>query len=149
MAPNFLKFFQCCGSWSGIRCLFDSWIRDPGWVETRKSASGSGMRDEQPGPYFLELRNHFFLGFLGLKYSNSLMRIRDPEWRQIGSGIEDKHPGSATLNSSKSFLKSRHWQTYRYLPGRLTCPMPQQTIPVLLYTQVQYQSGTTGENCVR
>ncbi len=26
----------------------------------RKSASGSGIRDEQPGSYFLELRNHFF-----------------------------------------------------------------------------------------
>ncbi len=25
-----------------------------------KSGSGSGIRDEQPGSYFLELRNHFF-----------------------------------------------------------------------------------------
>jgi hypothetical protein len=24
-----------------------------------KSASGSGIRDEQPGSYFLELRNHW------------------------------------------------------------------------------------------
>ncbi len=24
---------QCCGSGSGIRCLFDPWIRDLGWVE--------------------------------------------------------------------------------------------------------------------
>jgi hypothetical protein len=48
----------------------------------RKSASGSGIRDEQLGSYFLELRNHFF-GFLGLKYLNSLMWIRDP-----GSGME-------------------------------------------------------------
>jgi hypothetical protein len=44
--------------------------------------SVSGIRDEQPGSYFLELRNHF----LGLKYSNSLMRIRDPGWEQFGSG---------------------------------------------------------------
>jgi hypothetical protein len=29
---------------SGIGCLFDPWIRDG-----RKSASGSGIRDEQPG----------------------------------------------------------------------------------------------------
>jgi hypothetical protein len=29
----------------------------------RKSASGSGIRDEQPGSYFLELRNHFFCGY--------------------------------------------------------------------------------------
>ncbi len=56
----------------------------------RKSASGSGIRDEQPGSYFLELRNHFF-AVLGLKYLNSLMRIRDPGWKK------DKHPGSATL----------------------------------------------------
>jgi hypothetical protein len=26
----------------------------------KKSGSGSGIRDEQPGSYFLELRNHFF-----------------------------------------------------------------------------------------
>ncbi len=43
---------------SGIGCLFDPWIRDG-----RKSASGSGIRDEQPGSYFLELRNHFFSFF--------------------------------------------------------------------------------------
>jgi hypothetical protein len=34
-----------------------------------------------------------------------LMRIRDPGWRQFGSGMEksrirDKHPGSATLNNT-------------------------------------------------
>jgi hypothetical protein len=45
---------------SGIGCLFDPWIRDG-----RKSASGSGIRDEQPGSYFLELRNHFFVFFWG------------------------------------------------------------------------------------
>jgi hypothetical protein len=32
----------------------------------RKSASGSGIRDEQPGSYFVELRNHFF-AFFGVK----------------------------------------------------------------------------------
>jgi hypothetical protein len=76
----------------------------------RKSASGSGIRDEQPGSYFPELRNHFFV-FLGLKFINSLMRIRDlgsgmetvrirdPGWKKVGSGIRDKHPGSATLMS--------------------------------------------------
>ncbi len=72
-------------------------IRDPGLGafltpgsgirDGRKSASGSGIRDEQPGSYFLELRNHFF-AFIGLKYLNSLMRIRDPGWRQFGAGME-------------------------------------------------------------
>jgi hypothetical protein len=51
------------------------------------------VRDEQPRSYFRELRNHF----LGLKYLNSLMRIRDPGWKKFESGILDKHPGSATL----------------------------------------------------
>jgi hypothetical protein len=41
----------------------------------------------------------------GFKYLNSLMQIRDPEWKKIGSGIRDgknsdpglTSPGSATL----------------------------------------------------
>jgi hypothetical protein len=84
----------------------------------RKSASGSGNRDEQPGSYFLELRNHFF-AFLRLKYflkkffdedpgwrqfgsgiRDGKSRIRDPGWKKVGSGIRDKHPGSATLGTS-------------------------------------------------
>jgi hypothetical protein len=72
----------------------------------RKSASGSGIRDEQPGSYFLDLRNHFF-AFLGVKILKffdedpgsgmETVRIRDPGWEKVGSGIRDKHPGSATL----------------------------------------------------
>jgi hypothetical protein len=27
---NMEIFFRCCGSGSGIRCLFDPWIQDPG-----------------------------------------------------------------------------------------------------------------------
>jgi hypothetical protein len=68
----------------------------------KKSGSESGIRDEQPESYFLELRNHFF----GLKYLYSLMRIRDPGWKQsdpgwkkVVSGIRDKHTGSATLET--------------------------------------------------
>jgi hypothetical protein len=53
----------------------------------RKSESGSGIRDEQPGLYFLELRNHFLV-FFGLKYLHSLMRIRDGDSPDPGSGME-------------------------------------------------------------
>jgi hypothetical protein len=56
-----------------IRCLFDPWIRDVYKIR---------IRDEQPGSYFRELRNHF----LGLKYSNSLIRIRDGKNSDTGSG---------------------------------------------------------------
>jgi hypothetical protein len=60
------------GGWlgSGIRCLFDPWIRDPGWVES-----------QHPDPERRQVGS-------GMEKS----RIRD--W---GSGIRDKHPGSATL----------------------------------------------------
>jgi hypothetical protein len=45
----------------------------------RKSASGSGIRDEQPS-YFLELRNHFF-GFFWVK----IIKFFDAD---PGSGME-------------------------------------------------------------
>ncbi len=53
------------------------WPLDPGSGIGRKSASGSEIRDEQPGSYFLELRNHF----LGLKY----LKFFDAD---PGSGME-------------------------------------------------------------
>jgi hypothetical protein len=74
------------------------------------------IRGEQPGSYFRELRNNF----LGLKYLNSLTRIRDLGWKnsdpgsvmeKFGSGMEknwireekirirDKHPGSANTGT--------------------------------------------------
>jgi hypothetical protein len=56
----------------------------------RKSASGSGIRDEQPGPYFLEL-NPFFCGF-GVKILKFL-NDADLGWRQIGSGMEKSRIG--------------------------------------------------------
>jgi hypothetical protein len=42
--------------------------------------------------------------FFGLKYFNSLMRIRggknsDLGWKKFGTGIWDKHPGSSTLGT--------------------------------------------------
>ncbi len=60
---------QCCGS--GIRCLFDPWIRE--------------IRDEHPRSYFLELISNF-----SVIYLNSLMwiRIRYPE--SFWPGIRDE-----------------------------------------------------------
>ena len=79
-------------------------IRDPGLGafltpgsgirDGRKSASGSGIRDEQPGSYFLELRNHFF-AFLGVK----ILKFFDED---LGSGIRDgdsSDPGSGMEKS--------------------------------------------------
>jgi hypothetical protein len=55
----------------------------------RKSASGSGIRDEQPGSYFLVLRNHFF-GFYGVKILKFF--DADPGWKKVGSGINIPDP---------------------------------------------------------
>jgi hypothetical protein len=35
------------------------------------------------------------------------MRIRDPGWKKFGSGIQDKHPGSATLQCAPFTIKGR------------------------------------------
>jgi hypothetical protein len=96
---------------SGIGCLFDPWIRDPGWEKV-----SIRIRDEQPGSYFLELRNHFF-SFFGVKILKffdedpgsgmETVRIRDPGWKKVESRIRDKHPGSATLQKILIFRVSR------------------------------------------
>jgi hypothetical protein len=69
-----------------------------GIQDGRESASGSGIRDEQPGSYFLELRNHIFAFFEVkiLKFFDEdpgsgmeTVRIQDPGWKKVGSGIRD------------------------------------------------------------
>ncbi len=92
---------QCCGSGSGIRCLFDPWIRDGQKVSIRIRD-----RDEQPGSYFLELRNHFFwvkiLIFFDADPGSGMVTvlIRDPGWKKVGPGSGINNPGSATLEKS-------------------------------------------------
>ncbi len=70
----------------GIRCLFDPLILDG-----KKTGFGSGIRDEQPGSYFRQLRNNFWvkiLKFFDVEPGPGMEKIR----------IRDKHPGSATLH---------------------------------------------------
>jgi hypothetical protein len=86
---------QCCGSGSGIRCLFYPWVRDPEWAK-------------------IWIRDHI---------SESLETIfkffdADPGWKEFGSGmdkirIRDKNPGSATLE-----LSAVKCTVYRWRGGR-------------------------------
>ncbi len=65
-----------------------------------------GCRQCCPDHIFYSLET-FFFGFLGVKILKvfdadpgsgmETVRIRDPGWKKVGSGIRDKHPGSATL----------------------------------------------------
>ncbi len=90
------RSFSCKRSKGQLSSVFDAvlririrdpvpfWPICPGSGMGRKPVSGSGIRDEQPGSYFLEFRNHFF----GLQYSNSLLRIRDEKNSDPGFGTE-------------------------------------------------------------
>ena len=61
--------------------------------DRRKSASGSGIRDELPESYYLEL------GIKILKFFDEdpgsgmeTVRIRDPGWKKVGAGINILDP---------------------------------------------------------
>ncbi len=74
--------------------------------ESQHPDPGSGMNNPD---HFFKLRNHFF-AFFGAKILKFFdedpgsgvvtVWIRDPGWNKFGSGIGDKHPGSATLRKS-------------------------------------------------
>jgi hypothetical protein len=77
----------------------------------RKSASGSGIRDEQPGSYFLELRNHF-VGVKILKFFDAdpgsgmeTVRIRDGKSRIRDPGLTSRirNTGQRYRSGSGSF----------------------------------------------
>jgi hypothetical protein len=62
----------------------------PGSGMGRKSSSGSGIRDEQPGSYF-----QFFWD-------------RDPGWRQFGSGIWDGDSSDPASGMGKSWIRDKY-----------------------------------------
>ncbi len=61
--------------------------------------------------------------FFGLKYLNSLLWIRNSGWKKFGSGIRDKHPGSATLPSAN---------TEKSLGTRYRVSTVQEKVPLLI-----------------
>ncbi len=87
-----LSVTQCCGSGSGIGCLFD-----PGSGMGKKSRSGSGMNVPDHISESLETIFWVILIIFRLKYLNFLMRMRiriqDTEIFDPGSGINipDSH----------------------------------------------------------
>jgi hypothetical protein len=51
---SLLAYQPCCGSGSGIQCLFDPWIRDPEWI-----FPDPGSRISDPGS-----QDHILKSFL-------------------------------------------------------------------------------------
>jgi hypothetical protein len=81
--------------------------------ESQHPDPGSGIRDEQPGSYFLELRNHFF-AFLGVKKLKFF--DEDPGWRQIGSGMEKSRIRDGKKSDPGSGINipdPQHWIVFR------------------------------------
>jgi hypothetical protein len=85
------------------------------------------MNNPIPESHLFELRNHF-LSFLRVKLLKffdedpgsgmKTVRIRDPGWKKVGSGIRDKHPESATLVRAVWAIK------YPVLRIRIRDPVP-------------------------
>jgi hypothetical protein len=60
------------------------------------------IRDDQSGSYFLELGSDFLgkiLIFFDADPGSGMEKIwtRELGWKKVGSGIQDKYPGSPTL----------------------------------------------------
>ncbi len=79
--------------------ILNSSVPDPG--SGAFFSPGSRIRDEQPGSYFLQLRNHFFgvkiykiLKFFDADPGSGMetVRIRDPGWKKVGYGINIPDP---------------------------------------------------------
>ena len=103
--------------------------------ESQYPDPGSVIRDEQPGSYFLELRNYFFVFvFKILKYF-----VEDPGWRQIESGMEkSRDPGSASrirIPDPGSRIRDKH----KHKPfHRITCLVSSPSINFVKQTRASY-----------
>ncbi len=78
--------------------------------------------EEQPGSYFRELKKQFFwvkiLKFFNVDPGSGMEKNLDPGWKKVGSGIQDKHSGSATLLKRNQRVKERTWGYCCCWPGR-------------------------------
>jgi hypothetical protein len=82
---------QFSGSGSGIRCIFDPLIRDPGWVKNQDPAWDE--HSESLGTFFWVK----ILKFFDEDADPGIFLNLDPGWEKTDPGFGIKHPGSATL----------------------------------------------------
>jgi hypothetical protein len=80
---------------SEIRCLFDPWIRDPGWVKNQDPDPGSRMNI--PNHISETLETVFWIKILKFFYADAdadpiIFLILDSGWKKFGSGINIPDP---------------------------------------------------------
>jgi hypothetical protein len=98
----------------------------------KKSGSGR-LRDEQPGSYFLELRNDI----LGVKIL--IFFDADPGWKKFGSGMEKsriRDPGSGKISRIRN--TDKHKQT-GMLPGPSVESYPKILQTLKFYKTCKYE----------
>jgi hypothetical protein len=74
---------------SGIRCLFDPWIRDPGCVKSQDLDPGYGSGMENPDHISESLETIFWVKILKFFDADPESRIWDGKNLDPGSGIRD------------------------------------------------------------
>jgi hypothetical protein len=89
---------------SGIWCLFDPWIRDPGWAKSQDPDQGSGMNN----PDHISQSSETIFWVKIRKFYDA-----DPGSRsmmdKIGSGIQDGKKSDP--ESRKNIPDPQHWLT--------------------------------------
>ncbi len=83
-----------------IRDPVPFWTLDPGWVKNQDPDLGWTSRIIFSRAFWVKILKFF-------DADPEIFWTLDPGWKQFGSGIRDKHPGSATLLESDTNLQ--HW----------------------------------------
>ncbi len=112
-----------------IRDPVTFWPRDPGWVESQHPDPGSGMNN--PDHISRALKPFFWvkiLKFFDVDPGSGLetVRIRDPGWKKVGSGInitDPHHCKKLFKNSISDFAAWKADGAAERLPGILS-PRP-------------------------
>ncbi len=98
----------------GIWCLFDPWIRDPGWVKKIRIR----IRDQDLGSYFWDLGTIFWVKILkffdadpghGIRIQN--IRILDPGWKKFGSVINIPDPQNCFVSLCTFCVGQPRWMS--------------------------------------
>ncbi len=94
MLPQKQSQRQCCVSGSGIRCIFDPWIRDPGWVKNQDNISDH-ISESLETIFWVKILKFFDVD---PDPGSVIFFTLDPGWEKFGSGINILDPQHCQRN---------------------------------------------------